>query len=150
RYVSDLRVGRINPRHVAFDLTVEQKKYNLAQFVRDRLLNAPDIPSVLESIEPPFIGYRRNEGGLRYYVEFARVDDGEQLPVPAKPVERGQSYPGLARLARLLRLVGDLPPEPVEPTVPQLYDGALVDAVKRFQRRHGLDDDGRINAATVK
>jgi L,D-transpeptidase YcbB len=26
RYVSDLRIGRVNPRHVGFDLTVEQKK----------------------------------------------------------------------------------------------------------------------------
>jgi murein L,D-transpeptidase YcbB/YkuD len=26
----------------------------------------------------------------------------------------------------------------------------LADAVKRFQRRHGLDDDGRLGAATVK
>jgi murein L,D-transpeptidase YcbB/YkuD len=33
---------------------------------------------------------------------------------------------------------------------PQLYDGALVEGVKRFQRRHGLDDDGRLGIATVK
>jgi murein L,D-transpeptidase YcbB/YkuD len=150
RYISDLRVGRINPRQVAFDLTVEQKKYDLAHFLRERLLSAPNIPSVLESIEPPFIGYRRTQEALIHYVELARVDDGEQLPVPVKPIEHGQSYPGLARLVRLLRLVGDLPPEPVQPIVPQHYDDTLVDAVKRFQRRHGLDDDGRIGAATVK
>jgi murein L,D-transpeptidase YcbB/YkuD len=33
---------------------------------------------------------------------------------------------------------------------PQLYDGAVVEGVKRFQRRHGLDDDGRLGIATVK
>ena len=32
----------------------------------------------------------------------------------------------------------------------QTYSGPLVDAVKRFQRRHGLDDDGRLGAATIK
>ena len=40
RYVSDLRIGRINPKHLQFDLTVEAKKYDLAQFVRDKLLTA--------------------------------------------------------------------------------------------------------------
>jgi murein L,D-transpeptidase YcbB/YkuD len=150
RYISDLRVGRINPRHVAFDLTVEHKKYDLAQFLRERLLSAPDLPAVLESLEPPFSGYRRTQEALSHYVEFAGVDDGEKLPVPVAPVERGQSYPGLARLARLLRLVGDLPPATAEPAVPPRYEDALVDAVKRFQRRHGLEEDGRIGAATVK
>ena len=32
----------------------------------------------------------------------------------------------------------------------QTYGGPLVDAVKRFQRRHGLDDDGRLGPATIK
>jgi murein L,D-transpeptidase YcbB/YkuD len=49
----------------------------------------------------------------------------------------------------LLRLVGDLPPDAVLAKDTQLYDGALVDAVKRFQRRHGLDDDGRLGAGTL-
>jgi hypothetical protein len=30
RYVSDLHIGRINPAHVKFGLSVEQKKYDLA------------------------------------------------------------------------------------------------------------------------
>ena len=37
RYVSDLRIGRINPQHFQFGLSVEQKKYDLAQFLRDRI-----------------------------------------------------------------------------------------------------------------
>src|ERR1700758_3682196 len=34
RYISDLRIGRIKPNHLKFDLSVEQKKYDLAQFLR--------------------------------------------------------------------------------------------------------------------
>src|SRR6185436_15784386 len=30
-----------------------------------------------------------------------------------------------------------------------VYDGALVDAVKRFQVRHGLEPDGRIGRSTL-
>jgi len=151
RYISDLRIGRVNPRHVGFGLTVEQKKYDLAQFLHARLLSAPDVPGVVESIEPPFAAYRRTELALARYVELAREDDGERLPLPAKPVEPGQPYAGLARMTRLLRLVGDLPPAGAAGAAPEeVYGGELVEAVKRFQRRHGLDDDGRLGAATVK
>jgi murein L,D-transpeptidase YcbB/YkuD len=150
RYVSDLRVGRINPRHFNFGLNVEHKKYDLVQFLRYRLLPASDIAAALEGIEPPFAGYQRTEQALVRYTELTNIDDGEKLPASAKPINPGQVYSGVPRLTRFLRLVGDLPPDAAMSANPQLYDGALVEGVKRFQRRHGLDDDGRLGIATVK
>ena len=150
RYISDLHIGRINPQHFKFDLNVDNKKYDLAQLLRERLLPASDVSAVLDPIEPPFAGYRRTEQALERYLELARSDDGEKLPDSAKPVRPGQTYAGVPRLARLLRLVGDLPPNAAAPADPQLYEGALVEAVKRFQRRHGLDDDGRLGPGTLK
>jgi L,D-transpeptidase YcbB len=150
RYVSDLRIGRINPQHFKFGLSVEKKKYDLAQFLRDRITTAPDVPAVLDEMEPPFAGYRRTEQALALYIEMARTDDGEKLPAVTKPIEPGQTYLGVPRLARFLRLVGDLPADATLPSDNQTYGGPLVDAVKRFQRRHGLDDDGRLGPYTVK
>ena len=85
RYVSDLRIGRINPQHFNFGLSVEGKKYDLAQFLHGRILTTSDLPA---DATPP----------------------------------------------------GDV----------QTYSGPLVDAVKRFQRRHGLDADGRLGPGTIK
>jgi L,D-transpeptidase YcbB len=150
RYVSDLRVGRINPQHFNFGLNVELKKYDLAQFLRYRLLPASDIAATLEGIEPAFAGYQRTEQALMRYTELTNIDDREKLPAPAKPINPGQVYSGVPRLTRFLRLIGDLPPDAAMSANPQLYDGALVEGVKRFQRRHGLDDDGRLGIATVK
>jgi murein L,D-transpeptidase YcbB/YkuD len=81
-------------------------------------------------------------------VKLARDDDGEKLPVPAKAIDPGQRYAGVTRLSRLLRLIGDLPAD-ANPSDPQIYDATLAEGVKRFQRRHGLDADGRLGAATV-
>ena len=150
RLISDLRIGRINPKHVEFELSVEQKKYDLAQFLRTRLVAATDTAAVVASVEPPFPGYRRAEAALVRYVDLARQDDGEKLPVPAKPIEPGQPYAGLTRLTRLLTLLGDLPGASAAAPAPQLYEGALVEGVKRFQGRHGLDADGRLGPSTVK
>src|SRR5215469_859313 len=149
RYISDLRIGRINPKHFAFGLNVEQKKYDLAQFLRDRVLTASDMSAALDGVEPPFPGYRRTEQALARYLDLARNDDGKPLPVPAKPVDPGQAYAGVPRLAQYLHLVGDLPSDK-QPADANVYDSALSDAVKQFQRRHGLDDDGRLGSATVK
>jgi murein L,D-transpeptidase YcbB/YkuD len=150
RYVSDLRIGRINPKHFKLGLGVEQKKYELAQFLRDRILSTSDLQSVLDNAEPPFAGYHRTEQALAQYIELARSDDGEKLPAVTKPIDPGQSYAGVPRLARFLRLVGDLPPDDPLTGDAQTYAGPLVEAVKHFQRRHGLDADGRLGPATIK
>jgi murein L,D-transpeptidase YcbB/YkuD len=150
RYVSDLRIGRINPQHFKFGLSVEKKKYDLARFVRDQILVASDLQSVLDEVEPPFPGYRRTEQALSRYIELASADDGEKLPDVKKPIEPNQIYAGVPRLARFLRLVGDLPADAKLPDDLQTYGGDLVDAVKHFQLRHGLDPDGRLGSSTIK
>jgi murein L,D-transpeptidase YcbB/YkuD len=150
RFVSDLHIGRVNPQHFKFGLSVEQKRYDLAQFLRDRLLPSSDPSAVVETVEPPFAGYRHTQAALVRYVDFAGKDDSEQLPLSPKAVEPGQTYSGVPRIRRLLLLVGDLPPDAVSPGDSQVYDDALVGAVMRFQRRHGLKDDGRLGAETTK
>jgi murein L,D-transpeptidase YcbB/YkuD len=150
RYVSDLRIGRINPQHFKAGLSVEQKKYDLAQFLRERILTTSNPQTVLDGVEPPFAAYRRTELALARYTELARSDNGEKLPEVTKPIDPGQSYAGVPRLARFLQLVGDLPADATLMGDAQTYSGPLVDAVKRFQRRHGLDNDGRLGPATIK
>lgn len=150
RYISDSSIGRVNPKIFCFGFDVESKKCNLVEVVRDRLINAADPRAVLEKLEPPFPGYRRIGKALQAYIAFARQDDGEVLPSAKKSVEPGDIYPGVARLERLLRLLGDIPPGTRTGSGQQVYGGGLVDAVKHFQQRHGIDPDGRIGAATLK
>ena len=149
RYISDLHIGRVNPQHFKFNLDVAPKKYDLPLFVREKLINGADVRAELDHVEPPFAGYKRTERALQQYMELSRQDDGEQLPIPAKPVEPGSSYDGIPRLTRLLSLLGDLP-DSAPPENSNLYAGALVTAVKHFQERHGLSPDGRLGTQTLK
>ncbi len=150
RYISDLHIGKVNPKHFEFGLDVEQKKCNLPDFVRQHLVTASDPASALDTVEPVFPGYQRTKAALLRYLDLARQDDGEQLPIPVKTVAPGSLYPGLPRLAKLLHLLGDLPPDAPPAAEVGTYAGPMVDAVKRFQRRHGLPPDGRLSAQTVK
>jgi murein L,D-transpeptidase YcbB/YkuD len=113
------------------------------------LLPASDVSAVLDSVEPLYGGYRRTEQALARYVQLARDDDGEKLPTPPKPIDPGQAYAGVPRLSRLLRLVGDLPPD-TQPPDAQIYDASLAEGVRRFQRRHGLEGNGRLGPETVR
>ncbi len=149
RYISDLHIGKVNPKYFHFGLDVESHKYSLPDFLRDHLVNSNDVKPVLESVEPPFPGYRRTEATLQQYLQLAKQDSGETLPVPAKPVAPGQPFAGVARLTKLLRLLGDLPADAIVPDSQTTYDGALVPAVKHFQKRHGIDPLGRLDAETV-
>jgi len=149
RYISDLHIGKVNPRHFEFGLSVESKKYDLPRFIRDRMVTGQNIEATLAEVEPSFPGYKRTLEALRNYLDISHQDDSEKLPVPPKTLEPGDRYAGLVRLTQLLRLLGDLPKDtPVQSDV--LYDGALVGGVKRFQQRHGLPPDGRLGEQTLK
>ena len=149
RYISDLHIGKVNPKRVAFFLNDESKKYDLAEFLQDHVANAADVSAALAQVEPPYPGYRRTIQALQKYIEFAKQDDGEQLPPVKKSIVPGQSYSGIPRVARLLRLVGDLPRDVNVPPDHLIYDGAVVSAVKNFQRRLGRDPNGFIDVQTL-
>jgi len=152
RYISDLHIGRINPKTVNFALDVEHKKYDLPTLLHDKFVNASpsDVPGLIADVEPPFQGYQRALKALQLYEGLASKGAPPQLPVPAKAIGPGQLYPGLPQLVQFLRLVGDLAPDAVVQLDPPLYQQPVVDAVKSFQGRHGLETDGRLGAGTVK
>ena len=93
--------------------------------------------------------YERTLRALNQYRALAAEDDGALLPATEEPVEPGEYYADIPRLIRLLSLIGDLPADDV-PADSELYQGELVEAVKRFQSRHGLKPDGRIDTATLE
>jgi L,D-transpeptidase YcbB len=148
-YLSDLHIGKVNPQHFKFNFDISPKKYDLPAFLRDKLIHGADVRAELDQVEPPFAGYKRTQSAKQQYMELSRQDDGEQLPVPAKPADPGGTYDGVPRLTRLLRLLGDLPDGAASENS-NIYTGPLVDAVKHFQARHGLGPDGRLGIQTLK
>jgi len=149
RYISDLHIGKVNPKHFDFGLDVEAKKYNLPEFLREHVVDAPDVAGVLAQVEPLYPGYRRTMQALHTYLEVAKEYDGRLLPATQKTIAPGDPYAGVLQLSRLLQLVGDLPADANVPADGTVYQGRLVEAVKNFQRRLGRDPDGRINAQTL-
>jgi L,D-transpeptidase YcbB len=150
RYIADSRLGKVNPKLFGFGFDNESKHGDLAEVLASQVVNAQDVRYALEQMEPPFPGYWRSQKALQAYIALAQADSDEPLPATKKPIEPGDSYTGVARLRQLLSRLGDLPPNPPATDGSEIYKGALVEAVKRFQERHGLDPDGRLGKGTVK
>src|SRR5271155_1957617 len=107
RYISDLRIGRVNPEHFNFDINVEDKKYDLAEFVSDDVVDATDVPKLITGVEPDSEDYRKTEQALAHYLDLAKQQEqagAEPLPTVAKPVPVGGAYPAAAALLTRLQL----------------------------------------------
>ena len=149
RYISDLRIGRVNPQHFKFGLDVGPKKYDLPDLVRTQVLTAADVPALIAKDEPPYEGYRRAEVALATYMKLAGAGDAPAVPIPPKGVRPHKPFSGTPQLIVRLRQLGDLATDAAVPANPASYDGAVVDAVKHFQLRHGLEPDGVLGKDTV-
>jgi murein L,D-transpeptidase YcbB/YkuD len=150
RYISDLHLGRVNPRYFHFGFDVEHNQYDLSRFVRERLVSAPDLQSALATVEPPFDGYRRTESALERYLHLAQQDDRSQLPTVKRPVAVGDRYPGMQPLRRRVCLLGDLQTAACTSKLTDSYTTAIADGVKHFQGRHGLQPNGVLDQWTIK
>ena len=65
-------------------------------------------------------------------------------------IEPGGRSADVPALAHYLSALGDSPSGAADRLDARLYDGAIVDAVKRFQARHGLQADGVLGRLTRK
>jgi L,D-transpeptidase YcbB len=149
RYISDLHIGKVNPKHFEFGFDIQAKKYDLPQFLKEDVVDAANVANILVQVEPPYPGYRRTIQALDTYLALAKKYDGKPLPPVTKTVASGDSYAGVPQLAVLLRLLGDLPANADVPPDSNVYQGPLVDAVRSFQNRHGRQPDGRISTQTL-
>ena len=152
RYISDLRIGRVNPTHFNFDINTEDKKYDLPEFVSDNAVDANDVPALIKKLEPDSDQYRKTEDALAKYLDLARQQDAnaalqQPLPTVAKPITVGGAYGALDGLAARLTLEGDLQGAPAGPQT--TYTQQLSDAVKHYEARHAYTEDGKLTPQVI-
>ena len=146
RYLADLRHGRAANRQVSGEWIPAP--------------GFPDVGALLQALPDPFRLQHFMDAAAPAYPTYGRLLKARatyealmaaQREAPRQLVLRGKIEPGgesdlLAPIAARLIELGDLA---ASATLRERYEGVLVDAVKRFQRRHGLADDGVVGKGTL-
>jgi murein L,D-transpeptidase YcbB/YkuD len=163
RYLDDLRRGRVDPRQLQQDFKPARREPFETMAQLQAALAGGQLGDLVRQATPALPQYLQLRQALATYRALGDHPAWAQRlpPLPRPPggkartatakLSPGEAYAGLEALANRLRALGDLPPDTPMPDTPMpaVYDGALVDALRTFQRRHGLADDGVIGAATL-
>jgi len=143
-YASHLSSGKVDPTRLYPQWLTEKSKANVLAGL-DSLLEHRDLERTLKKFAPSHREY------------WALIDAGKRMEEtvamggwPAVPhgtmLRRGESDPRIPVLRERLQVSGELKAQHVQKG--NAYDEALYAAVKRFQRRHGLQVDGVVGPQT--
>ena len=147
RYARAMRRGRVAPASLARDVDITLPGYDLAQGLRGAL--ATNTLAVwLRGLPPEQPGYTRLVDAYARYRELAASGGWSTLEVPGKPVKPGEQSSILPALQQRLIAEDDLAVSQGA-SVYERLEGPLLDALKHFQKRHGLEADGALGERTI-
>lgn len=164
RYLEHLRHGRVNPQQVQAAFRPARQAVFDAPGALRQALAAGDLAQAVARAEPALHPYQQLRQALRHYRSLQGHEAWQQAlpPLPSRgtrgpgKLDPGARYAGFPLLARRLAALGDLPAalalryQPGHATgQADRYDDDLVEAVRRFQRRHGLEVDGVVGRQTL-
>lgn len=145
-YGDHLADGRVDPVSLHPDWVPSRSGADLVGRL-ERALAEERVRGSLQDLRPPHEGYRRLRDALDRYRREA--SDGGWPVVPDGPaVAPGETTDRVRALRARLRAAGGAA-DPVADGDEAVYGPALEEAVRRFQRRHGLEDDGVVGPATL-
>ena len=148
-YGRDLGSGTVVPNRVNKDVFVFPKGPT-PEGLLARAAASDDIPALVDSLKPQTPNYARLKAKLAEYRVWAQR--GGWGTVPAGPtLKPGMEQERVPALRQRMISGGDLPAEKAAASKAAglTYDPVLVEAVKHFQYRHGIDQDGVVGPATL-
>ena len=147
RFWRDLHIGRIDPRRVGFRMSLPRHDDDFVLLLR-HAVTAKRVAQTTTDLTPPLVLYRLLTDALARYRALAASVPAFTMPPPARSISVGMPLGQADALEQYLLALGDLE-RPTGQAASGRYEPALAEAVARFQRRHGLADDGVLGRGTV-
>ena len=145
-YASDLKVGRFLPSKVDPNFFIESRTIDQQAALKD-LAQTDSIDRFFDAWQPPGQRYAALRTVLAKYRALAAKGGWNTVPL-GESIKPGMSDPRIPAIRTRLSLT-DAASGEVGAAEGQLYGNALVEVVKRFQARQGLEGDGVIGSTTI-
>ncbi len=149
RYLSAVHGGRVAAPRAGRGNDLPARVLDLPRLVRETR-DGRDPDEVVASVEPRYPGYARLKAALARHRALADGPPLADVPVPAAKTSPGETWAGIPAVRSRLLALGDLPADASPIADPERLDAALVAAVRRFQERHALAEDGVLGRRTVE
>ena len=146
KYSSDLADGLSDLAHADPRWQIRPENFDPRARLEEAL-SKNDVADSLMELTPDNQQYRALRKALTDYREQATK--GGWSKVPNLKLKPGDRNPGVGALAKRLAASGDFTGSVPPDGEPAQYDTGLAEAVKRFQRRHGLTDDGLVGPPVI-
>ena len=143
-YASHLLSGRVAPRKIDNDWAIKPRSRDIAQVLQEAV-SGVGVAEALRELPPKGKGYVQMREILQNY---RKVEQQGGWPTVGATLGLGSQSAQVANLRGRLQASGDLAAGDTVKTAS--YDKEVADAVRRFQKRHGLAETGAVNAATLK
>ena len=145
-YASDLKVGRFLPSKIDPNFFIESRTID-QQAALKNLAQTDSIDRFFDAWQPPGQRYAALRTVLAKYRALAAKGGWNTVPL-GESIRPGMSDPRIPAIRARLSLIDGASGE-VGAAEAQLYGNALVEVVKRFQVRQGLEGDGVIGSTTI-
>lgn len=148
KYASDLADGLSDLAHADPKWQITPEKFD-PRAALDTALANDRVAESLEQLSPDNAQYRNLRNVMAEYRKQAAAGGWPKVPALKTKLKPGQEHAHVAAIAKRLAATGDYKGSVPTEGRPAEYREELVEAVKQFQRRHGLADDGVITPAVV-
>ncbi len=144
-YISDMKGGRLDPQAVDKNIHLKRKAVDAVQLLKE-YLSHPEQCSWIYDLAPPTPEYQHMKQLLALYRHKQTLGEWPQLPKNTK-LQKGDKGPLVEALKTLLIAQDTLSGHGQGSDV---FDEDLEEALKLYQSRHGLEQDGKVGGETLK
>ncbi len=141
------RIANLIVNDVSTEWELHRPKVDAIGMVEKALLGK-DLHAMLQKAVPTAYHYRALQRALAHYLKLQQNGGWKHVSL-GKTLKPGMRDRGVYALRERLRVTGDYV-GCSDSSEDDSYDRCLVEAVKHFQRRNGLEDDGVIGPATLR
>jgi murein L,D-transpeptidase YcbB/YkuD len=148
RLVRHAHLGRVDPRTIGFRLDVRRDQHDFGLILRGAIAERR-VANVVADLSPRLVQYRLLRAMLPRYRSLAADPTLVAPQAISRVIHPGDPFADAGALQHVLMALGDLPANEPALSEQARYEGAVVEGVKRFQLRHGLDSDGILGKSTI-